>query len=104
MLNMWQKNSNRRCYLTMSCGFLEKLKSGERRQIQIPMDKGRNMLGVMDETGQLKYGQVYVQFTSMESQQLVVLTGEVSYHIISYHISIVDPKRQKRLKLETDKP
>jgi len=68
----------------MLCGFLEKLKSGERRQIHIPMDQGRNMLGVMDETAQLKYGQVYVQYTCMETQQLVTLTGEVSCLIISY--------------------
>ena len=61
----------------MSCGFLEKLKMGEKRQIQVPMDRGRNMLGVMDETGKLEYEQVYVQYTCMERQQLVTQTGEL---------------------------
>jgi len=69
--------SNKRRHLTMLCAFLEKLKKGERRQIPIPMDMGRNMLGVMDETGQLEYGQVYVQYTCMKTRQLVLLTGEM---------------------------
>ncbi|ETN76653.1 RNA dependent RNA polymerase [Necator americanus] len=34
-----------------------------KQQIQIPFDKGRSMLGVVDETGQLQYGQVFVQYT-----------------------------------------
>jgi len=41
------------------------------------MDKGRNMLGVMDETGQLEYGQVYVQYTDVETEKLVTQTGEM---------------------------
>ena len=41
------------------------------------MEFGRNMLGVMDETGQLKYGQVYVQYTSMKTSNLLTLTGEM---------------------------
>ena len=56
---------------------VEKLKKGEKRQIPIPMDFGRNMLGVMDETGQLKYGQVYVQYTCMKTSNLLTLTGEM---------------------------
>jgi len=56
---------------------VEKLKKGEKRQIPIPMEFGRNMLGVMDETGQLKYGQVYVQYTSMKTSNLLTLTGEM---------------------------
>lgn len=57
--------------------FLVKLKKGERKQIPIPMDKGRNMLGVMDETGQLEYGQVYVRYTDMKTKKLETLTGEM---------------------------
>ena len=41
------------------------------------MEFGRNMLGVMDETGQLKYGQVYVQYTCMKTSNLLTLTGEM---------------------------
>jgi len=41
------------------------------------MDKGRNMLGVMDETGQLEYGQVYVRYTDMKTKKLETLTGEM---------------------------
>ncbi|KAL1482104.1 hypothetical protein MTO96_034027 [Rhipicephalus appendiculatus] len=35
--------------------------------IAVPEDSGRNMLGVLDETGTLEYGQVFVQFTSLRS-------------------------------------
>ncbi|VDL77547.1 unnamed protein product [Nippostrongylus brasiliensis] len=38
-------------------------KQMRKQQIQIPYDKGRVMLGVVDETGQLQYGQVFVQYT-----------------------------------------
>jgi len=63
--------------------FLEKLKKEEKKQIKITMDKGRNMLGVIDETGKLEYGQVYVQYTCMESKQLRTLTG-VKYKQLKY--------------------
>ncbi|XP_049275098.1 uncharacterized protein LOC119404959 isoform X2 [Rhipicephalus sanguineus] len=35
--------------------------------IAVPEDSGRNMLGVLDETSTLEYGQVFVQFTSLRS-------------------------------------
>eukprot|EP00058_Branchiostoma_floridae_P010132 XP_002595620.1 hypothetical protein BRAFLDRAFT_64730 [Branchiostoma floridae] len=34
-----------------------------RARIEIPPEYGRNMLGVLDETGTLEYGQVFVQYT-----------------------------------------
>ncbi|KAK8758336.1 hypothetical protein V5799_004029 [Amblyomma americanum] len=37
----------------------------EKSRIAISPDKGRNMLGVLDETGTLEYGQVFVQFTHL---------------------------------------
>ncbi|XP_077504400.1 uncharacterized protein LOC144114492 [Amblyomma americanum] len=36
-------------------------------RIAVPRNLGRNMFGVLDETGTLKYGQVFVQFTSLGS-------------------------------------
>lgn len=37
----------------------------EKANIAIPVNEGRNMLGVVDETGLLEYGQVFIQFTEM---------------------------------------
>ncbi|XP_070557919.1 uncharacterized protein [Ptychodera flava] len=34
-----------------------------RARIEIPPDYGRNMIGVLDETGTLEYGQVFVQYS-----------------------------------------
>ncbi|KAH9366507.1 hypothetical protein HPB48_018078 [Haemaphysalis longicornis] len=37
----------------------------EKGRIAIPPERGRNMLGVLDETGTLEYGQVFVQYTAI---------------------------------------
>lgn len=37
----------------------------EKSRIAIPSEKGRNMLGVLDETSTLEYGQVFVQYTHL---------------------------------------
>lgn len=37
----------------------------EKSRIAIPPEKGRNMLGVLDETSTLEYGQVFVQYTHL---------------------------------------
>jgi len=62
-------------YLSVVLFILDKLRKGEKRQIQIPMDTGRNMLGVMDETGVLEYGEVYVQYTCKDTDKLIVHKG-----------------------------
>ncbi|VDM61512.1 unnamed protein product [Angiostrongylus costaricensis] len=59
-------------------------KQMRKQQIQIPPEKGRTMFGVVDETGQLQYGQVFVQYTENialktppPSASRKVLTGKV---------------------------
>ncbi|MCP9260836.1 RNA-dependent RNA polymerase EGO-1 [Dirofilaria immitis] len=54
-------------------------------QIQVPTHLGRSMFGVMDETGQLQWGQVFVQCTKniwlktpSKSAAKVILTGDVN--------------------------
>ncbi|EGT47646.1 CBN-EGO-1 protein [Caenorhabditis brenneri] len=55
-----------------------------KEQIPIPQDLGRSMLGVVDETGRLQYGQIFVQYTKNLALKLPpknaarqVLTGTV---------------------------
>ena len=45
-------------------------------RIQIPYDSARVMYGVMDETGTLEYGQVFVQYSHSDGTKRV-LTGEI---------------------------
>ncbi|KHJ96424.1 RNA dependent RNA polymerase [Oesophagostomum dentatum] len=60
------------------------VKQMRKQQFPIPANKGRTMLGVIDDTGQLQYGQVFVQYTenvtlkcpSSEAARKV-LTGKV---------------------------
>lgn len=37
----------------------------DKANIAIPANEGRNMLGVVDETGILEYGQVFIQYTEI---------------------------------------
>ncbi|KAH7934737.1 uncharacterized protein LOC119404960 [Rhipicephalus sanguineus] len=48
-------------------------------RIAVASGAGRNMLGVLDETGRLQYGQVFVQYTELgtDSKATHVLTGTV---------------------------
>ncbi|XP_019640069.1 PREDICTED: RNA-dependent RNA polymerase 1-like [Branchiostoma belcheri] len=51
-----------------------------RARIEIPPEYGRNMLGVLDETGTLKYGEVFVQYRediTDKSSRTRVLTDNV---------------------------
>uniref|UniRef100_A0A915Q3T6 RNA-dependent RNA polymerase n=1 Tax=Setaria digitata TaxID=48799 RepID=A0A915Q3T6_9BILA len=73
--------ANIRCTLR-SVAIAEKLIA--KVQIQIPPHLGRSMFGVMDETGQLQWGQVFVQYTKniwlktpSKSAAKVILTGKV---------------------------
>lgn len=58
-------------------GASEKIKAGEKRQIPIPVDKGRNLMGVLDETKQLKYGQVFIAYTHRQNEKIErrIVTG-----------------------------
>ncbi|UJR28016.1 hypothetical protein I4U23_009276 [Adineta vaga] len=42
----------------------------DKTRIQISKNSGRNMFGIVDETGILRYGQVFVQYTELETEQL----------------------------------
>ena len=46
-------------------------------RILVPNNKGRIMYGVLDETITLNYGQVFVQFTDIETGKRIVVTGDV---------------------------
>ncbi|CAI4223152.1 unnamed protein product [Auanema sp. JU1783] len=55
-----------------------------KEQIQIPYELGRSMLGILDETGRLQYGQIFVQYTKNIQDKFptihapkAVLTGKV---------------------------
>ena len=52
----------------------------KRTRIEIDLDKGRSMMGTVDETGTLGYGEVFVQYSAKLNQPNVdtrVLTGTV---------------------------
>ncbi|CAF1186741.1 unnamed protein product [Rotaria sordida] len=51
-------------------------------RIPIPPKDGRNLFGVADETGELKYGQCFIQYTSLDpkddvQRKLQIVTGTV---------------------------
>ncbi|UJR11489.1 hypothetical protein I4U23_015669 [Adineta vaga] len=51
-----------------------------KNKIPLPLNEGRNMFGVVDETGILEYGQVFIQYKDLDStneNRYIVLTGEV---------------------------
>ncbi|XP_056022216.1 uncharacterized protein LOC125649620 [Ostrea edulis] len=51
-----------------------------RARIQLPFENGRIMMGTLDETQTLEYGQVFVQYSCVPGQQQedsIVLTGKV---------------------------
>lgn len=53
--------------------YLELLK--KKASIEIPVDKGRTMFGVIDETYTLEYGQVFVQYSNWETDALEIRKG-----------------------------
>ncbi|XP_078314526.1 uncharacterized protein LOC144617504 isoform X2 [Crassostrea virginica] len=49
-------------------------------RIQLPFEKGRIMMGTLDDTGQLEYGEVFVQYSEIPGQQqqdTIIHTGPV---------------------------
>uniref|UniRef100_A0A7E4WA67 RNA-directed RNA polymerase n=1 Tax=Panagrellus redivivus TaxID=6233 RepID=A0A7E4WA67_PANRE len=54
----------------------------EKTRIAVPPDVGRNMFGIVDETGYLQYGQVFVQYSTNlhdkgKVRNATILTGDV---------------------------
>ena len=52
----------------------------KRTKIQIPLDKGRIMMGTSDETRTLKQGQVFIQYskeTHLPGKNVIVVEGDV---------------------------
>lgn len=54
-----------------------------KNKIPLPQDEGRNMFGVVDETGTLEYGQVFVQYKKHLDQPgdntYIVYTGKLVF-------------------------
>lgn len=70
--------------MTLIISLLEKLR--QKLQIPIPASFGRAMFGVVDETGLLQYGQIFVRYTKnsflnlpMPNAERVILTGNFNF-------------------------
>lgn len=50
-------------------------------QIPIPASLGRSMFGVVDETGELQYGQVFVRYTKNAALKLPGKSAERVTHV-----------------------
>lgn len=60
----------------MSCFFrLRRLK--EKSHVQIPLADGRMLIGVVDETSSLRYGQVFIQLRNLNGERQVLKDCEV---------------------------
>ncbi|RWS09175.1 RNA-dependent RNA polymerase 1-like protein [Dinothrombium tinctorium] len=58
----------RLCIETITKNHIKQLK--DKMRIKISRNKGRTMFGVVDETGQLEYGQVFVRYTNAETKEV----------------------------------
>ena len=66
-------------------------------KLPLPPWMGRNMKGVLDETGLLQYGEVFVQYSPVRMRLLMVMARIPSMQIISQPSNPIQPYTGKVL-------
>ena len=57
-----------------------------KNKIPLPLDEARNMFGVVDETGTLEYGQVFIQYRNLNpgiEDKYIVVTGKHYFCLVT---------------------
>jgi hypothetical protein len=80
-INNWAEQNQKEQYrkLKYSSAKEDLLKN----KIPLPLHEARNMFGVVDETGSLEYGQVFIQYTNLDPKnknKFIVVTGKYFFH------------------------